>query len=50
MHELLSLGDSELSSEVLYHLIHGQPFPVDLSIKLNELGIDPIKLQNQYDI
>ena len=50
MLELLRLDDDELTTEVMSHLIQGQPFPVDLSIKLNGLGIDPDQLQNQYDI
>ena len=50
MLELLRLGDDDLTSEVMSHLIYGHPLPVDLSIKLNGLGIDPDQLQNQYDL
>jgi|MGYP003624356761 hypothetical protein len=50
MLELLRLGDSQLASTVMTHLMNGHPLPVDLCIKLKSLGIDPDKLQNQYDI
>jgi len=50
MLELLRLSDSQLASEVMTHLIKGHPLPVDLCIKLNSMGIDPDKLQKQYDI
>jgi hypothetical protein len=50
MLELLKLCDDALTSEVMSHLICGQPFPVDLCIKLNDLGICPDQLQNQYDL
>ncbi len=50
MLELLKLNDADLCSEVMHHLINGQPLPVDLCIKLNDLGIDPDQLQNQYDL
>jgi len=50
MLELLRLQDDNLTSEVMKYLIYGKPMPVDLMIRLNNLGIDPIKLQNQYDL
>lgn len=50
MAELLELNNPALTSEVIHYLLNGQPLPVDLCIKLRTLGIDPIRLQNQYDI
>ena len=49
MNELLKDADADLIAEVLSHVLLGSPLPVDVYMQLTNLGIDPIKLEHEFN-